>query len=97
MAQAQKIFKALSDPTRLRIIQLLISGEKCVCEIHPCIKRTQSTTSLQLKKLEGFGLIISKRVGKYIYYRIKDQKLLKILDSAGLKGDVSCKKRKKTC
>ncbi len=94
MKEAQKIFKALSDLTRLKIIHLLLSGEKCVCEIFPYVKRTQSTTSIQLKKLEDLGLIKSRRDGKRIFYSIKDTTLCDILKSAGVKGDYTCKDKK---
>lgn len=97
MKEAQKIFKALADPTRLKIIYLLLSGEKCVCEIFPYLKRTQSTTSIQLKKLEDWGLIHSRRDGKRIFYQIKDTRLCDILKVAGVKGEFTCKKKRKIC
>ncbi|MCR4335369.1 MAG: ArsR family transcriptional regulator, partial [archaeon] len=46
------ILKALADDTRLNIVELLLDKEKCVCEIFPMVKRTQSTVSTQLSKLE---------------------------------------------
>ena len=47
----ENIFKALSDATRLKIVMFLLNGERCVCEIYPYVERTQSTASIQLKKL----------------------------------------------
>ena len=93
MREAQKIFKALSDPTRFKIVYSLLNGEKCVCEIYPLLKRTQSTTSIHLKKLEKLGLIESRREGKRIFYSIKDTKICDILKSAGVEGEYSCKKK----
>lgn len=76
--------KALSDATRLRIVELLLDGEKCVCEIFPHVKRTQSTTSIQLGKLEKAGILKSRREGKNVIYGIKDElmrnRLKKILE-----------------
>ena len=46
-----EILKALSDETRLKIVEFLLDGEKCVCEIFPHVKRTQSTVSIQLSVL----------------------------------------------
>ena len=69
------IYKALSDETRYRILEYLITGEKIVQEITLHCKRAQSTTSLQLKKLENYGLVTSRREGKRIYYRIDHEKL----------------------
>lgn len=76
-----KIMKALSDATRLKIVELLLDGEKCVCEIFPHVKRTQSTTSIQLGKLESWGILESRREGKYVYYKIKDNRVCNVLKS----------------
>jgi len=69
----------LCDETRLNIVEFLISGEKCVCEIVPFTKRTQPTVSLQLAKLESLGIVESRRDGKSIYYKISNPKVKKIL------------------
>ena len=97
MEKYVNIFKALYDPTRLKIVKFLLNGEKCVCEIHPHLKRTQSTTSIQLKKLEKLGIITSRRDGKYIYYRIKDFRVCDIFKTLGHKGRFACQKIKKEC
>jgi ArsR family transcriptional regulator len=67
------LFKALSDQTRYRIVELLLEGERCVCEIFPNVNRTQSTVSIQLGKLEEWGILKSRREGKKIFYKIKSQ------------------------
>ncbi|MFH1134419.1 MAG: metalloregulator ArsR/SmtB family transcription factor [Nanoarchaeota archaeon] len=77
------LFKVLADTTRLKIIRLLLDGEKCVCEIFPLVKRTQSTVSIQLGKLEKSGVLASRRQGKWIYYRIKDERILTLLNVVG--------------
>jgi len=79
MKELLKIFKALSDETRLKIVELLLNGEKCVCEIVPFTKRTQPTVSIQLAKLESLGIIESRREGKSVYYRIANPKVREIL------------------
>ena len=66
------LLKALSDETRFNIVELLLDGEKCVCEIFPKVKRTQSTVSIQLGKLESWGILESRRSGQKIFYRIKN-------------------------
>ena len=83
MKDALKILKAMSDETRLKIIEFLLDGEKCVCQIFPYVKRTQSTTSIQLGKLESWGILESRREGKKIFYRIKDQRVLKVFKALG--------------
>jgi len=79
---ALEVLKALSDETRLEIVRLLLDGERCVCQIFPHVKRTQSTVSIQLAKLEKAGLIGSRRDGKRIFYKIKDARVKKIMNAA---------------
>ncbi len=79
MKELLKIFKALSDETRLKIVKFLLDGEKCVCEIVKHVNKTQSTVSIQLTKLENLGIVASKREGKKVYYRISNPKVRKIL------------------
>jgi len=92
--EAIKILKALSDGTRLKIVEFLLDGEKCVCEITPLTKRTQSTVSIQLGKLENLGILESRREGKKIFYRLKDYRVCDIFKALGFpKG----KKLKNSC
>ena len=79
MRESLKIFKALCDETRLKIVEFLLNGEKCVCEIVPFTKRTQSTVSIQLSKLEDLGVIESRREGRKIYYSLTNEKVREIL------------------
>lgn len=80
MPEKTDVFKALADPTRLRIIEFLLPGEQCVCEIIPHTGRAQSTVSLQLAKLESLGILTSRRDGKKIFYHISNDKVKKILE-----------------
>jgi len=77
------VLKALSDATRLRIVEFLLDGEKCVCEITPHVKRKQSTVSIQLGRLEKSGILESRRDGKKIYYKIKDYRVCDIFKALG--------------
>ncbi len=79
MKNSLKIFKALCDETRLKIVGFLLGGEKCVCEIIPKVKRAQPTVSIQLAKLENLGIVESKRVGKSVYYKLVSDDVVKIL------------------
>lgn len=83
MNEKIKILKALSDETRLEIVKFLLDGEKCVCEIFPHVKRTQSTVSIQLGKLESLGILESRRDGKRVFYRIKDFRVCDIFKALG--------------
>jgi ArsR family transcriptional regulator, lead/cadmium/zinc/bismuth-responsive transcriptional repressor len=74
------LFKALSEETRFRIIEVLLKGEKCACEIPYLIHRTQSNTSMHLSKLLQQGMIKSRRDGKKIIYSIKNDKIKQIFN-----------------
>lgn len=67
-----QLLKALSVETRYRIVEVLLNGEKCACEIPTLIHRTQSNTSMHLAKLVESGILKSRREGKSILYSIKD-------------------------
>ncbi len=85
MKNEMKILKGLADETRLKIVKFLLDGEKCVCEIYPHIKRTQSTTSIQLDYLKKSGILESRKEGKRVYYQISNKKIYEILKSLDLK------------
>lgn len=70
MKQAVKTFKALGDPTRLRIIKLLENGELCVCQLIAVLGMGQSRISRHLSILKGAGLIVDDRKGKWVHYRL---------------------------
>lgn len=83
MEKKLQILKALADETRLKIVEFLLDGEKCVCEIFPKIKRTQSTTSIQLDVLRKAGIINSRKDGKRVYYFISDKKVFDVFKALG--------------
>lgn len=78
-----ELLKAMSDETRFKIIEFLLEGEKCVCEIFPYVKRTQSTVSIHLGNLEEAGVLESRREGKKIFYKIKDKRVCDIFKALG--------------
>ncbi|MEU0252140.1 metalloregulator ArsR/SmtB family transcription factor [Streptomyces sp. NPDC006184] len=68
-----KVFKALGDPVRLRLLSLIASragGEVCVCDLTPAFDLSQPTISHHLKLLKQAGLIGSERRGTWVYYRL---------------------------
>ncbi|HVY70858.1 MAG TPA: metalloregulator ArsR/SmtB family transcription factor [Verrucomicrobiae bacterium] len=65
------IAKALSDPTRLRVLFALRTGELCVCELCDVLGVTQSTLSTHLQVIRQAGLVSSRREGKWSYYQIR--------------------------
>lgn len=62
--------KALSDPTRLRIVRLLKHGELCVCDLMESLDLPQSKISRHMSFLKKSGWVISKRSGKWIHYSL---------------------------
>ncbi|MGC9113939.1 MAG: ArsR/SmtB family transcription factor [Candidatus Micrarchaeia archaeon] len=89
MKEAARFLKMLGDETRLEILEFLLDGEKCVCQIFPKVKRAQSTVSIQLGKLEQAGLLKSRRDGKKVFYGIKDFRVCDVFKAIGFaKGKV---------
>jgi ArsR family transcriptional regulator, arsenate/arsenite/antimonite-responsive transcriptional repressor len=70
MKHAIKLFKALGDPTRLRIVKLLEGGELCVCQLMAVLGMGQSRISRHLSILKEAGLIEDRRAGKWVHYRL---------------------------
>jgi len=69
------LFKALGEETRYKIIEVLLQGEICSCEISKLICRTQSNTSMHLSKLNDLGIVQYRKKGKMIIYSIKDKRI----------------------
>lgn len=72
MEELLKIFKALSDETRLRIIKLLEQGELCVCDIVAALDTIQPKISFHLAVLKEAELIQDRKEGKWIHYKLRD-------------------------
>jgi ArsR family transcriptional regulator len=72
LKKASRLFKALSDETRLRILKMLEARPLCVCEIQHVLKGSQPNVSHHLKTLYEAGLVDSKRDGLWISYRLVD-------------------------
>jgi len=77
-----KIFRALSDPARLNILDFLRDGEKCVCEIIPHVKLIQPVVSRHLKILKESGILRDRKDGNRRLYSVTDQSIFKVVDDA---------------
>jgi len=76
-----KFFKALAEPTRLRILGLLEVREMCVCEVMVALDLTQPTASHHLRILENVGLVRDRKEGKWVFYILNDPiKTAKLLE-----------------
>lgn len=70
MRNSAEIFKALADETRLRILNLLVRGELCVCDIMAVLAVGQSKASRHLAYLRNVGLVEDRRNGVWMYYTL---------------------------
>lgn len=68
-----KVFKALSDPNRIRIVKMLEAGELCVCEVREVLNLSNSTVSKHLSVLRDADLIVDRKDGKWVNYRLNER------------------------
>jgi DNA-binding transcriptional ArsR family regulator len=73
------LFKALSDPTRIKMIHALKQGELCVCDLSTILNMGQSAVSHQLRYLRNMRLIKRRKEGKMVYYCIDDSHIGNLL------------------
>ena len=81
ITELEQIFKGLADQNRLRILNLLLHGELCVCDIQYVVESSQSNVSRHLTYLKNSGLVLDRREGARMYYRLAqpDEGLNKLL------------------
>ena len=65
-----RVLKALADPTRIRILGLLVAGEICVCHIHESLRLPQPLVSRHLAYLRRAGLVDTRKEGLWVHYRL---------------------------
>ncbi|TET39920.1 MAG: metalloregulator ArsR/SmtB family transcription factor [Dehalococcoidia bacterium] len=73
MRELIKVFKALSDETRMRMLKLLSEGELCVCEIMQAMEISQSRASRNLGILKEAGLLKDRRDGQWVHYSLNKE------------------------
>lgn len=74
------VLKSIAQPTRLKIIDFLRDGERCVCEIFPAIAEEQSNTSRHLAYMQTHGILSRRKEGVKIYYAVKHPEVFVIID-----------------
>ena len=96
-----KILKAISDPKRLRIVDMLSCGEQCACQLLEAFQITQPTLSHDMKVLIEAGVVKDRRDGKNTFYRLNQEclgGLLNTLDRISTpKADCICRTAGKCC
>ena len=70
LARAAQLFHALSDETRLAVLDMLRSGEQCVCDLQGALDAAQSRLSFHLKVLKDAGLVRDRKEGRWSYYAV---------------------------
>jgi ArsR family transcriptional regulator len=83
-----EILKALAQPTRMKILECLRDGEKCICEIVPAIKGEQSNISRHISLMQKSNLVTTRKEGVRVMVKVKDPEIFNILDRVSkiLKG-----------
>jgi ArsR family transcriptional regulator len=96
--RAARLFHALSDGTRLAILQRLRLGEQCVCNLTDALDAAQSRLSFHLKVLKDAGLVTDRREGRWMYYTMNAEALAEVgelVDS--LTATPSAAERREAC
>jgi ArsR family transcriptional regulator, arsenate/arsenite/antimonite-responsive transcriptional repressor len=102
MKDLTRLFKALSDETRIRILKILLERECCVCEVMQALEISQSRASRNLSILENAGFVTSRKDGLWTVYFIDEQQtsgyafpLMELLRSAAVSEDVVLRDRER--
>ncbi len=96
--RAVRLFHALSDGTRLSILQRLRFGERCVCDMTDALDAAQSRLSFHLKVLKEAGIITDRRQGRWMYYTLNPETLGEVAELLdGLASAPSAAERKAGC
>ncbi|MFA6166110.1 MAG: metalloregulator ArsR/SmtB family transcription factor [Gemmatimonadaceae bacterium] len=82
VARAEALFHALSDATRLSILEMLRDGERCVCDLQAELDAAQSRLSFHLRVLKEAGLVTDRKDGRWSHYRIVPGALREVHDLA---------------
>lgn len=88
--QALRLFRALGDETRLRLIDRLREGEQCVCDLTDELETGQSRLSFHLKTLKDAGVVTDRRAGRWVYYALNPE-MFEVLE--GIVGDLKPPRR----
>jgi DNA-binding transcriptional ArsR family regulator len=74
-----EVFKLLGDPTRVKLLDVLTFGERCVCDLAALVGLTESAVSHQLRLLRGAHLVRVRRAGRSAFYRLDDHHVIGLL------------------
>jgi ArsR family transcriptional regulator len=80
--RSAQLFHALSDETRLAVIEMLQDGERCVCDLQAALDAAQSRLSFHLKVLKGAGLVLDRKEGRWVHYALNRDAFVELQDAA---------------
>jgi ArsR family transcriptional regulator len=78
LTRAAQLFHALSDETRLAVIDLLRGGERCVCDLQDALDAAQSRLSFHLKVLKDAGVVTDRKEGRWVHYALDGDTFVEI-------------------
>jgi ArsR family transcriptional regulator len=82
-----RMFKALGDPARVKIMSMLLNAEEvCACDFSASIEKSAATTSHHLKLLRDVGLVATEKRGTWVYYRVVPERLAAVRDALAFAG-----------
>ena len=82
ISNVAEFFKIFSDPTRLKIVTILLKDELCVCDIATILNMSHSSISHQLKVLRQFKIVKNRKEGKVVYYSLDDGHITNIVSQS---------------
>lgn len=97
IAGIAKVFQALSDETRLLILEQLKEGEQCVCDLIDVFKTGQSRLSFHLRVLKEAGLVLDRPEGRWVYYSLNPDAMEELQEAVNSFNRSSHRSTKKGC
>ncbi len=83
LTASAQLFRALGDENRLRIIEMLSAGERCVCDLQSGLELGQSLLSFHLRVLRDAGLVTDRRAGRWAFYSIRPEAMATLTQHLG--------------
>lgn len=90
LSRATELFHALSDETRLAVVEMLHDGERCVCDLQDALDVAQSRLSFHLKVLKDAGLVTDRKEGRWVHYALSAGAFAEL---AGIAADLKPSRR----
>ncbi|MCJ7662554.1 MAG: metalloregulator ArsR/SmtB family transcription factor [Anaerolineales bacterium] len=83
-----KLLRAIDQPARLKILLAIGRGEACVCHLEALLSMRQAYISQHLMALRKAGILATRREGRYIFYHLRNPRLLDLIETAGVIANV---------